>query len=617
MDRPRLTGRNGEVEDKFPKAGSRHSRLRAGCSGGRTDSRTKPGNLLSSITFPKDKSPMPTRRTILRHLFSAGTLTAGGLVTGGGLALPTRLFAQGDPPSPGKKVAFLVGVDKYLKPGFSPLNCCERDVLEVAKELKSLGFGPIEVLLGSGTGEKQATKANIEPALETLVKSLGQDDLIMVMLSGHGQQFAPDPKAANGQPKPQEDAFFCPVDAVNRTAETLVSLSYVTDQVLANNVGKRLVLVDACRDMPPKDPNKGAKGIQGRQITLAEDTGVFFSCRAGQQSFTNDELNHSLFTYCVLEALRGKGAAEGVVTWDGLVNQVKNQMATADIQQRIPEGKLQSPISAGSVDRTVLGRIRGPAATGTRAGEERDDNGLQMKFVWCPAGTFTMGSPKSEKDRDTDEDQVQVTLTQGFWLGKYEVTQGEWQRVMGTTPWKGKDYWKEGPRYAASYISWDDAREFVKKLTAQERQAGRLPEGWEYTLPTEAQWEYACRAGTKTAYSFGDAETQLSDYAWWGGLVGNGNAEKEPYAHEVGGKKPNAWGLHDLHGNVWEWCLDGYKNKLPGGRDPLVAQASRRVDRGGGWNDDPSRCRSACRGRSSPGNRNRSLGFRVARSSVR
>lgn len=277
----------------------------------------------------------------------------------------------------------------------------------------------------------------------------------------------------------------------------------------------------------------------------------------------------------------------------------------------------QAPPRTERQDREETDSASSHRLVGTRAGEERDDNGLEMKLVWCPAGTFTMGSPKSEKDRDKDEDQVQVTLTAGFWLGKYEVTQGEWERVMGTTPWKGEDYVKEGPRYAASDISWDDAMEFVKTLTAQERQAGRLPAGWEYTLPTEAQWEYACRAGSKTAFSFGDTETQLSDYAWWGGIVGKGNAEKERYAHEVGGKKANAWGLHDLHGNVYEWCADGYAEKLPGGRDPLTAQASHRVHRGGGWLNSPSQCRSAYRDWLAPDDRDRYLGFRVARSPVR
>ena len=549
---------------------------------------------------------MPTRRDWLKNVVWTASAA--------GLALPAHLLAQ---PAGGKKVAFLVGVDKYLKPGFRALTCCERDVVQLEGALRELGFSQIEVLLGSGTGTKRATKANIEQALQNLVKQLGQDDLIFVMLSGHGQQFSQGGKT-------QEDAFFCPVDAVNRDATTLVSLSYVTDEVLANNVGKRLVLVDACRDAP-KDPNKGAKGIQGRQITLAEDTGVFFSCRAGQQSYTNDELNHSLFTYCVLEALRGEGAVQGEVTWDGMVSHVQSRMAMADMKQRVPEGSLQSPISAGSVDHTVLGRVKStgtptrpkPAETvGTKAGEERDDNGLKMKFVWCPPGQFTMGSPNSEKDRSSDEDQVQVTLTKGFWIGKYEVTQGEWERVMDTTPWKGKSSVKEGSRHSANYVSWEEATAFVAKLTTQERQAGRLPAGSRYTLPTEAQWEYACRAGTQTAYGFGRDASRLSEYDWWGGIIGDGSAKTEQYAHEVGLKKANAWGLHDMHGNVGEWCRDWYQETLPGGADPERAtQASRRVIRGGSWLNRAVRCRAADRISGEPGIRSYNLGFRVVRSS--
>jgi len=182
-------------------------------------------------------------------------------------------------------------------------------------------------------------------------------------------------------------------------------------------------------------------------------------------------------------------------------------------------------------------------------------------------GKFTMGSPPDEPDRAPDEDQVEVTLTQEFWLGKYEVTQREWREVMGTEPWKGQKYVKEGDQIAATYVNWNDAVAFCGKLTTSERESGRLPDGWEYTLPTEAQWEYACRADTPTAYSFGDSESALSDYAWWGDFATDGNARAEKYAHAVGRKRPNAW---NLHGNVREWCRDWYGiAKLPGGTDPL------------------------------------------------
>ncbi len=130
-----------------------------------------------------------------------------------------------------------------------------------------------------------------------------------------------------------------------------------------------------------------------------------------------------------------------------------------------------------------------PNFTGTKAGQVRDDNGLKLKLVWCPPGTFAMGSPDAEKHDIKDETQVLVTLTNGFWLGQQEVTQSEWRRVMQTVPWRGEDYVKEGDNYPATYVSWGHAMRFCEKLSEQERSAGRLPIAWQYTLPTEAQWE--------------------------------------------------------------------------------------------------------------------------------
>jgi formylglycine-generating enzyme required for sulfatase activity len=255
---------------------------------------------------------------------------------------------------------------------------------------------------------------------------------------------------------------------------------------------------------------------------------------------------------------------------------------------------------------------------GKEPGQVEDDNGLNMKLVWCPAGKFTMGSPKSETGRQNVEDQVEVTLTKGYWLGKYEVTQSEWKQVMSSEPWKGKDFTKEGSDFPATYVSWDDAMQFCRNLTERERKAGQLPGGWEYSLPTESQWEYACRAGTTTRFSFGDDESKLSEFGWWGGIVGEGNAKSEQYPHSVGRKNPNPRGLYDMHGNVAEWCRDYVAGKLPGGRDPEVttARASVRIVRGGSWDGDAASCRSAVRGKGSPENRAGARGFRVARTSV-
>ena len=233
-------------------------------------------------------------------------------------------------------------------------------------------------------------------------------------------------------------------------------------------------------------------------------------------------------------------------------------------------------------------------------------NSIGMKLVAIPAGNFTMGSPAGEKDHQNNEQQVAVTITQPFLMGQTEVTQGQWKAVMGTEPWKGQSYTKEGANYPATCVSWHDATEFCAALSQKEAKT--------YSLPTEAQWEYACRAGTPTAFSFGANEALLSTYAWWGGIVGDGNAQNAQYAHAVATKKPNPVGLYDMHGNCWEWCSDYYADALPGGNDPKGPFAgSARVIRGGSWDNNAFSCRSASRFSLVPAFRHSSYGFRVVR----
>ena len=225
-----------------------------------------------------------------------------------------------------------------------------------------------------------------------------------------------------------------------------------------------------------------------------------------------------------------------------------------------------------------------------------------------------MGSPAGEKNRSRFESQVSVRVTKPFELGKYEVTQGQWKSVMGTEPWTKYKDTIQGENVAAAFVNYGEAVDFCERLTDLEHKSGKLKANEEYRLPTEAEWEYACRAGTETAFSFGDDEKQLGDYAWF-----NDNAldAGEVYAHAVGLKKPNPWGLHDMHGNVFEWCSNWYSEKLSGGADPVGPTLGvHRVFRGGSWGQDPLFSRSANRGiaYNGPSHSHHGLGFRVARS---
>jgi len=235
-------------------------------------------------------------------------------------------------------------------------------------------------------------------------------------------------------------------------------------------------------------------------------------------------------------------------------------------------------------------------------------DGVVLELVLIPAGWFKMGSPTNEKDREVNEAQHWVVITRSFYLGKYEVTQEQWQKVMGTNASNFK-----GAKNPVESVTWDDSQEFLKKLNALPHPIPLPPgEGARvrglFRLPTEAEWEYACRAGTKTRFCSGDADAGLADYAWY-------DANSGGTTHPAGTRKPNAWGLHDLHGNVWEWCGDWY-GEYGGGwvpkRNPAgPATGSDRVLRGGSWNHTPYYCRSAHRIRYDPGYRQDCYGFRV------
>ena len=265
-----------------------------------------------------------------------------------------------------------------------------------------------------------------------------------------------------------------------------------------------------------------------------------------------------------------------------------------DVQHIVFEGDVKALVTQIAF---LMAQEPSPGASvppGAAAEPDLIANSIDMKLKLIQPGTFTMGC-ESHEACDDEKPAHQVTLTRPFYLGVYPVTQAEYERVTGSTPSHFK-----GPKRPVETISWKHAQELCRKLSERERA--------EYRLPTEAEWEYACRAGSTTEYCFGDEERRLGDYAWF-----RNNSGRE--THDVGQKAPNAWGLHDMHGNVWEWCQD-WKASYPADAqtDPTgPASGAARVLRGGTWYTLARRCRSAYRDSAAPDQRNRDVGCRVVR----
>jgi formylglycine-generating enzyme required for sulfatase activity len=239
-----------------------------------------------------------------------------------------------------------------------------------------------------------------------------------------------------------------------------------------------------------------------------------------------------------------------------------------------------------------------PTPLGSAAGEIRELTALKIKFCWCPIGTFNMGSPADALGSERNEQQFEVHLSKGFWMQQTELTQSQYEALMGVNP----SHFRSDSNPVES-VTFQEAKEFCRRLCElpPEKNSGNL-----YRLPTEAEWEYACRAGSTSSFCFGDDEMMLEAYGWF-----NGNAART--THPVGGKKPNAWGLHDMHGNVGEWCSD-YYGPYPSGpqTDPTGPETGGQiVVRGGGWFFVPQNSRSAHRDAYPPGARYVGLGFRL------
>jgi uncharacterized protein (TIGR02996 family) len=269
-------------------------------------------------------------------------------------------------------------------------------------------------------------------------------------------------------------------------------------------------------------------------------------------------------------------------------------------------------------------RIQQLLQSGTRPCVPTLTNSIGMQFVLIPPGTFLMGSPAGESERDNDEQQHRVEITRPFYLGVYPVTQTQWQAVMHNNPshfsatgdGKAKVKGLDTSDFPVEQVSWEDATAFLDKLSALEEEHEAR---WNYRLPTEAEWEYACRGGTASNQIFHFGNTLSSKQANFDGRSPYGGAATGPYLQrtsKVGSHPANGFGLHDMHGNLWEWCSDWYDGDYYAKRPPADPQGPRqgsdRVYRGGGWYGDGWFCRSASRDGNVPDFRHDDLGFRAA-----
>jgi len=309
-------------------------------------------------------------------------------------------------------------------------------------------------------------------------------------------------------------------------------------------------------------------------------------------------------TYPVLAEVRTARADKLEGVWPGQELELALEMGPT---VRVYPGRISSIDTGpapGSKDLGVDARV--PPTHSASATDAPGAVASNPDLIWIPPGEFVMGSPSEEEDRDLDEGpQTRVHIIRGFWMSRCEVTQAQYREIMGVNP----SLFIGDVRRPVEKVRYRDALEFCERLTRQHIAEGRLPEEHAYRLPTEAEWEYACRAGTDTRYSHGDdlRGYELGAYAWF-------NANSDSSTQPVGTRQPNPWGLHDLHGNVLEWCLDGAASRLPGGdlEDPIVpTDGLLRIARGGSWLYGVKACRSANRDSYGESTRSSDLGFRI------
>ena len=567
-----------------------------------------------------------------------------------------------------EKRALLIGNADYEHSG--ELVNTISDVRELERALREVEFDSVRRL-------ENLSIIEMARALDEFARSLGPGDLAFFYFSGHGLEV-------------EGENYLLPVDFQRNAASdipyTTLAANRVRSRLEGTGAEVRVLVLDACRNNPFGEGRSDAGGLAKPKVQ-AKGTLIAYSAAPGQLASDNPGGNLGLYmTYLVPEfrkprvelqkafetaqglvekASSGKqfpwiedaiigevylrGGSEVVVppgptkNCEGYWEDVRGSEDAGEYEwylEQCPEGahsglaqrrlarlRASRPPAAGESDPRPVARVGSGGREGPEAEGGEWENSMGMEFVWVPAGEFVMGS-ESEHAYDDERPLTRVRISAGYWLGKHEVTQGEWAAVMGSNPSHFDECGRECP---VESVSWEDAQEFVRELNTRER--GR---GYVYRLPSEAEWEYAARAGTRGDTYAGDLRILgdrnapvLDGIAWYGGNSGVSYGggydcsdwEGKQYSssrcgpQRVGQKAANGLGLHDMLGNVYEWVQDWY-GEYPGGtvRDPTgPSGGSYRVARGCGWYGDAVICRSAARINPGPGNRNSGIGFRLLR----
>ncbi len=502
---------------------------------------------------------------------------------------------------PGPRVALVIGNAAYMGNALqNPVN----DARGMAQALKNIGFKVIALY--------DANKSQIGDAIYQFSELIDSEGVSIFYFAGHGLEV----DGIN---------YLMPIGAkiqkeyqVKHECNSANEILDMMEEKQGNRIN--LVILDACRDNPFRTRSIGGRGLAA--MPIAPGSLVAYAAAPGNVAADVGPVN-SPYTGSLIKHIQTPG-----MEIDDVFKAVGRDVLKATQNKQNPgrysnlnddfylvplstnpNTQLVTPSPPSSLLPSPL-PLQPPSPSIRYLTEKLPNSDVEMEFVWISSGTFRMGSPSSEKGWREEEGPVhQVEIGKGFYLGKYEVTQEQWMTVIGTQPWTDKQNSqsvRSDPNNPAVYVSWEDTQTFVSALND-------LAGAQVYRLPTEAEWEYACRAGRSTPWSFGDDESLLGYYAWY---EENACDVGDCYAQVVGTKQANPWGLYDMHGNVGEWVLDGgriyNKSSLVDPTGPAIGP--HRVMRGGYFGNYTQFLRSASRRFLPSGARANSIGFRVLRS---